>query len=176
MNEVMVQKWNEVVKPEDTMYYLGDFSMAFRSVELFTNRLNGTKILVHGNHDFTHKRHPKSRTLENHQKWVQKYIDNGWESIQDELIIEYGGVKFKLHHLPYPFVGETEHEDKYDKYRPVDDGTILLHGHIHEKGLVQRSSNGTLMINVGVDVWDFKPVSIDQILEIVKQNEHELAK
>lgn len=34
MNEKMVQYWNDVVKDKDEVYYLGDFSMAWRPVEL----------------------------------------------------------------------------------------------------------------------------------------------
>jgi calcineurin-like phosphoesterase family protein len=168
MNEDMIARWNSVVATDDVVYYLGDFSMAARPAEIFTRRLNGFKYLIHGNHDFTHPHHKKSRTPENQQKWIELYKSWGWESVQDECVIERDGMKLKLNHMPYPFIGESEHEDKYAKYRPVDDGTILLHGHIHEKGFIQRSSSGTLMINVGVDVNHFFPVSMDRILEIVK--------
>jgi calcineurin-like phosphoesterase family protein len=51
-----------------------------------------------------------------------------------------------------------------------DNGRILLCGHVHEKWKIKVSEKGTPMINCGVDVWDFKPVSIDQIMEIVKAN------
>ena len=42
MNEALVANWNSVVRPEDTVYFLGDFSMAFRSVEIYSSRLMGT--------------------------------------------------------------------------------------------------------------------------------------
>ena len=32
MNEVLIQNWNDLVLPEDEVYYLGDFSMAARPV------------------------------------------------------------------------------------------------------------------------------------------------
>ncbi|HUS89517.1 MAG TPA: hypothetical protein VMW91_09155 [Desulfosporosinus sp.] len=51
MDEIIINKWNEVVSPEDIVYHLGDF--AFRSKNTYScfNRLNGTKILIFGNHD-----------------------------------------------------------------------------------------------------------------------------
>jgi calcineurin-like phosphoesterase family protein len=77
MNEVLIQKWNNLVTPEDEVYYLGDFSMAARPVEIYTTRLNGTKYLVPGNHDFCHSYNKKSRTPERHTKWLQQYQDWG---------------------------------------------------------------------------------------------------
>lgn len=55
MNETLIQNWNNVVKPKDTIYHLGDFS--FGNSIFFTKRLNGIKILVEGNHDFNANAH-----------------------------------------------------------------------------------------------------------------------
>ncbi len=52
MNESLVTSWNEVVGPEDTVYFLGDFCLGNRNeVIKFGHRLNGHKILIMGNHD-----------------------------------------------------------------------------------------------------------------------------
>lgn len=54
MDEVLVARWNEVVRPDDQVWHLGDFSMRThgrRLRELF-HRLNGSKHLVIGNHDY----------------------------------------------------------------------------------------------------------------------------
>lgn len=168
MNELMVIAWNYTVTPDDTVYYLGDFSMAARPVETFTNRLLGTKHLIHGNHDFTHPYHKKSRTKENQDKWIQNYKNWGWSSVQDELMFEHEGRKLRLAHLPYTNDAFHGQGDKYAKYRPNDDGTILLCGHVHEKWTTERSGAGTLMINVGVDRHNFAPISIDEVMKIVK--------
>lgn len=50
MNEQMIQRWNEVVKPEDTVYHLGDVVMN-KSFLPIVARLNGRKRLVMGNHE-----------------------------------------------------------------------------------------------------------------------------
>lgn len=51
MNEVLIQRWNEKVKPSDTIFHLGDF--AFGGAEIWNKtlpRLNGHIVLILGNH------------------------------------------------------------------------------------------------------------------------------
>ena len=169
MNEAMIRNWNEVVTPEDTVYCLGDFSMAFRPIEAYTPRLNGIKYLVPGNHDFCHSYHKKSRNADNRKMWIEKYEANGWKVLPEQTTLDIPGVAtVNMCHHPYRLVnaaGETyndEYDDKYEKWRPKDDGKWLLCGHIHEKWKVVGR-----MINVGVDQWDFKPVSIEEIKKII---------
>lgn len=50
MNETMIARWNAVVTGEDTVWVLGDFGAAGREAEVLS-LLNGTKLLVKGNHD-----------------------------------------------------------------------------------------------------------------------------
>lgn len=50
MDEVMIQNWNQTVKPEDKIYHLGDVAYAKKSIALLS-RCNGTKVLIRGNHD-----------------------------------------------------------------------------------------------------------------------------
>jgi calcineurin-like phosphoesterase family protein len=174
MNEGLVKNWNEVVKPEDTVYCLGDFSMAFRSVELYTRRLNGIKHLIMGNHDMCHPAHKKSRTPENQKIWIQKYLDNGWDTVVQHMTLDIPGVgTVNLSHLPYKNGGDSSeddegYEERHTRHRLDDDGKILLHGHVHEKFLTRITSKGTLMINVGVDVWNYRPVSEQEIIDVIK--------
>lgn len=52
MNEKMAQNWNELVKPGDHVWHLGDFAMGFKTgCEQLIKRLNGRKRLCVGNHD-----------------------------------------------------------------------------------------------------------------------------
>ena len=172
MNEDMVNKYNEIVKPEDTVYCLGDFSLAFRAVEIYSFRLNGTRYLVPGNHDFNHSYNKKSRNVENHEKWDQKYRDYGWNILPEQTTLDLPGLGVvNICHHPYAGADSREdHGDKYARWRPVDDGKILLCGHIHEKWHTSKSPKGTLMINVGVDVNGFKPISLDEIISIARVN------
>ncbi len=50
MDETMVDNWNKTVRPQDTVYHLGDVVIARRNLET-VKRLNGRKILIRGNHD-----------------------------------------------------------------------------------------------------------------------------
>ena len=50
MHEVMIERWNSVVKPKDTIYHLGDFAFGRHNIKI-ASRLNGRKRLVMGNHD-----------------------------------------------------------------------------------------------------------------------------
>lgn len=51
-DEYLIARWNDVVKPEDKVYHLGDvgFFNISRMLEVFS-RLNGSKVLIKGNHD-----------------------------------------------------------------------------------------------------------------------------
>lgn len=53
MNETMIQRWNDVVKPGDKVYHLGDVIMKSGKddIQRILSRLNGSKRLLVGNHD-----------------------------------------------------------------------------------------------------------------------------
>jgi len=50
MNESLIKNWNEIVKPTDTIYHLGDFCFA-SNYKNWEARLNGKIIFFKGNHD-----------------------------------------------------------------------------------------------------------------------------
>lgn len=50
MDEEMVKRWNERVKPNDKVYHLGDVVINRRALKTL-ERLNGDKVLIKGNHD-----------------------------------------------------------------------------------------------------------------------------
>ena len=56
MNSTLIKNYNEVVRPDDTCYILGDLAMGINSLELtkYIRRMNGRKILILGNHDKLH--------------------------------------------------------------------------------------------------------------------------
>jgi calcineurin-like phosphoesterase family protein len=49
-DEAMVKNWNSVVGVKDKVYHLGDVFIN-RSARHILDRLNGTKVLIKGNHD-----------------------------------------------------------------------------------------------------------------------------
>jgi calcineurin-like phosphoesterase family protein len=50
MDEEMVKRWNETVKPTDKVYHLGDVVINRKALKIM-HRLNGDKVLIRGNHD-----------------------------------------------------------------------------------------------------------------------------
>ena len=50
MDEEMVKRWNETVRPKDKVYHLGDVVINRKALKTL-ERLNGDKILIKGNHD-----------------------------------------------------------------------------------------------------------------------------
>ncbi|HEX5095212.1 MAG TPA: metallophosphoesterase [Acidimicrobiia bacterium] len=49
MDEYLIATWNEHIKPTDTVWHLGDFSL--RAPDPYWARLNGHKNIIFGNHD-----------------------------------------------------------------------------------------------------------------------------
>ena len=159
MNEVMVARWNEVVKPDDVVYHLGDIAMGDKAERLeYISRLNGHIILYPGNHDSCWEGWSKYSPAKE-----QLYLDAGIGAIaQGTDYMDIGDCTVALNHFPY--YGDSGEEDRFNWYRPVDNGDWLIHGHIHEIRKVEAR-----MINVGVDVWDFYPVHESTIIEIIKE-------
>lgn len=53
MDEDLIKRWNERVRPGDLVYHLGDFSLArdVETVSAVASRLCGQIHLIYGNHD-----------------------------------------------------------------------------------------------------------------------------
>ena len=152
MDEELIARFNATVTPDDTTWHLGDFTMDASRVSRMLGRLNGTHHLVCGNHD---KCHPRRKN--NHDMWVQRYLQAGFASVQERHIMNIEGMgDVLLIHFP-----RGRHEgDKFAAFRPNDWEGPILCGHVHEKWL----TNG-LQLNIGVDQWEFRPVSVEQGVE-----------
>ena len=50
MDEEMVRRWNDRVRPNDKVYHLGDVVINRKALKTLS-RLNGDKVLIRGNHD-----------------------------------------------------------------------------------------------------------------------------
>lgn len=142
MNKQLIDNWNNTVKSEDDIYNLGDFTFG-NNVDYYLSLLNGNIINIRGNHD--RNKFCKS--------WIQR------------MDFEYGGYKFLLNHRPVFTQGTNDPYKDSERHADInlDEYDYILCGHIHEKWKVNQKN-----INVGVDVWDYKPVSIDTIIELIK--------
>ncbi len=137
MNDSIVTTWNYNVHPDDTVYILGDVSFA-NSVKTaaILARLNGTKILIKGNHD---------------TKLVDKAeFNHFFVNIHDYLELNYEGFKIVMFHFPILEWANCHH------------GSILLHGHLHgaKSGLEKYKA-----FDVGLDATGNVVTKLDDLIE-----------
>jgi len=92
MDRVMIDNWNRVVKGGDTVFVLGDMfaekTWKKRRKHTF-EQLNGTKVLVIGNHD------------------DHVTLNLPWAGCHHSLVALRGGVELVMHHKPRPAVHGT---------------------------------------------------------------------
>ncbi len=165
MNEGLISGHNSVVKPGDTVYHLGDFSLDKRAPEKVLHRLNGEHHLIIGNHDWCHPVHSKTNQTKR-DKFRKMYFDAGFKTLELEGAIDIDGIPCLMSHFPY-YDPNPQFDQRYPEFRPEDKGNILLHGHVHTSYKIRLSPKGTLMINVGVDQWDMRPVALEQIKALI---------
>lgn len=171
MNEALIANWNAVVRDDDIVFVMGDFSMGSRDqMKSIVPRLKGRKRLISGNHD----------------RDAKTMLEAGFESVEENTMIKLsdGKKSYKVlaSHFPYhPVLTYNRSSDvtedgkvwnmqlegnidgRYLHKRILDDGKHwLLHGHVHQHWKVRGR-----MINVGVDVWDMKPVTEKQLIDIM---------
>lgn len=159
-DEIMIQRWNSVVRHTDVVYLLGDICLGdfAKSIER-TKRLMGMKILIPGNHDRVHHRYKGSDAKK--AEWRRMYDEAGFIITNEYLPRHLSGNGLEIDLCHFPFVGDSHESDRYVDERPADRGQILWHGHVHESW----KQNGR-QINVGVDVWDFYPVAEEELIEM----------
>lgn len=162
MDEALIEKWNSVVTKRDTVYHLGDVGLGRDTHTLnCVSRLNGRKILIWGNHDSVHPRHRKAMARQ--QTWARFFVA---QSMMAQVRI--GGKDVLLSHFPY--AGDHSDNDRFTQWRPRNEGTFLLHGHVHTEWILNEG-----MINVGVDVHGYRPISLDEVSELITWNENMIA-
>jgi len=146
MDEDMIRRWNEVVTDEDVVYHLGDFALvSSKRLYRYTSRLRGQLHLVIGNHD----------------KTAAKMRRGGFRDVVKRLVLPgaHGEPAIIARHSPHDFTLE-------------DRAPLLLCGHVHEAWKAKTPFHiGRRVINVGVDVWGFAPVSLTTLREWRKQIE-----
>lgn len=76
--------------------------------------------------------------------WVCREL--AWDSVHDLVEIEADGLRMVLCH--YPLV----------TWNGVRDGAVQVFGHVHD-----RWPGAQGQVNAGVDLWQFKPISVAQV-------------
>jgi calcineurin-like phosphoesterase family protein len=159
MNNQLIERANDTVTEKDRLIMLGDNVMGdwAKNVELLRRLRAKQIILLPGNHDKWANTYKNSVTRQVRYHAAVEAVDpriiahmdrtpHGW----DHHLL--GLTPVTLSH--YPYVGDSHEGDRFKDLRPVDRGQHLVHGHVHNSWKVNDRQ-----INVGVDVWDFAPVS-----------------
>lgn len=144
MNETLIANFNEVVDPDDIVYILGDLTLGdYEAGKQCLMQLNGNIHVILGNHDTDNR--------------VKIYQDFGWTVSYAELI-HWGPYHFFLSHFPC-ITSNLEKES-------LKQCTLNLYGHTHQK--TNFFNDMPFMYHVGVDSHENYPVSLDEILNDMK--------
>lgn len=149
MNATLLSNCNNVATSEDIVLHLGDFLIYGNdhgeqglkiSPQFFLNKINATFLNIEGNHDPTNK--TKSVGW-----FMQTHLGNTFPDVS-------------IAHFP------SYHEKIRDLVKP---GWIHLCGHVHDKWkYFIDNERQVLNVNVGVDVWNYKPVSELELISFIK--------
>lgn len=150
MNEALIHNWNAIVKPEDIVFNLGDFS--FQKYPEFKNtlrRLHGKINLVLGNHD--------TMIVNNQKDLLNLELLN---SIQHYLEFKHNGQLIVMLHYGMRV------------WRDSHKGSIMCYGHSHGSLPPHGKS-----VDVGIDCKEitdeYRPIHLDELLKYMSKREPE---
>jgi calcineurin-like phosphoesterase family protein len=152
------RNWNEVVRPSDTVWVLGDVCLDARNLPKVAE-LNGTKHLITGNHDAVFPGRHNSHKF--YKIWSEYFA-----SIQPFAVRHYDGTKFLLSHFPYSGDREAGTE-RCSQFRLKDEGLPLVHGHLHMPHVLHPA--WPRQVHVGLDAWELRPVPLGEVVRLVRE-------
>lgn len=137
MNDAFITNWNKSVRPTDSVYHLGDFAVLRpEKAKELADRLNGKIYLIRGNHEQSAE-HAKCR---DRFEWIKEYFVLKPCATRSIVLFHYALRVWEKHHY----------------------GAWHLYGHSHGK---LPSIEGACALDVGVDCWNYTPVSLNKIEE-----------
>lgn len=147
MNETIINNYNSVVTDNDDVYLLGDicFGRPKDNIKILKS-LKGKKYLIKGNHD-KFNAEQKSCFM-----WIKDYYK-----------LRVDGQKIVLCH--YPFYSWDGRDRKRDG---IYKGSWHFHGHTHTNS--HDDFYHPCKVNIGVDHWNYTPVSLDVLKQKIKNN------
>jgi len=132
----LIKRWNSVVNKKDKVYHLGDVGFTnFPCVKEIFDALNGTKILIKGNHD--------NFKL---SQYTQIFKDVRATHVLD---------KFVLSHVPI-------HPQSLDRWKGNIHGHLHEHK-IHETIPGVGYQEDSRYLNVCVEHIDYTPISFEEV-------------
>ena len=141
MDKTLIENWNARVKEEDTVWHIGDF--CFKNTISMAHRGEGN---IHPASYYESKLNGKIIFIKgSHDK------NNSCKTCLLNATIELGGYRMGLVHDP-------------KHVKPNFDFNLV--GHVHNLWKCHRihvNFKAVDMINVGVDMWNFRPITIEEI-------------
>lgn len=135
MNDAIIKNWNRAIGPSDTVYHLGDVSLLRpEATKEILDRLNGKVFLVRGNHE-TSAEHKLCR---DRFEWIKDYHFASFNA----------GIQIAMCHYAMRVWNKKHH------------GAWHLYGHSHG---TLPPPEGERCLDIGVDCWNFRPLSLDEI-------------
>lgn len=152
MNEAIVENWNKVVRPEDTVWNLGDIALSDTAGAIpYLKALNGTQYWLLGNHD--------------HHNRVKAICDECPNIIVPKHTfvtkIRQGNILIYLGH--YPMLTSN-----YDADKPFERHVFNMHGHTHQT-TNWHNLDDPFMYHVGVDSHNFTPITLDNAINDIHE-------
>lgn len=176
-DSMLADGWDSVVKKDDIVWVLGDLTANHKHVPYaleWVKARPGRKHIVLGNHDPAHPMHSESHKFE--KQYYDAFDSVGIVRRRYIPLGDGSRQKVLMSHFPYTGDGDLK-EDRDTQFRLRNEGLPLLHGHVHSKDkltlsvLTTQEGNYTIQvakqIHIGVDAWDFTPVSMEQVAEIL---------
>lgn len=164
MHETLIARYNATVPQNGICYFLGDMGNRSEDIRKVITRLNGTKVLILGNHD----------------KGMTSMYNCGFDVVLYGAFFYVGTNRVTMTHCPLLGVyredtsgmksaaaqenwhGETREAHK--RCAIPDEGQFHLHGHIHSrKDRAQSQKILGRQFDVGVPANNYTPVSLSQI-------------
>lgn len=156
MDETLIERWNKKVGTKDVVYHLGDVGWFRSSSEVahLLGKLNGTIVLIQGNHDAPHIAAVPYMELSFKKQFMVLFhypIEdwNGRWRGSIHLHCHTHKPEFRNPLLPYVESSALVMEDRTP-------------GQLGSRYPVEQLCN---RFNVGVDATDFSPVSLDEIMQ-----------
>lgn len=168
----MIRRWNAVVQPADRVYHLGDFTLNdYAFARSIFKQLNGRVTILNNRWHHDKRWIRKAVTAPPHTNGTEHFHARAFVYLLPPMdVIEIarevkqvppltGGprpLKVTLSHYPMASWEASYH------------GAWHLHGHSHN-----QYDGGGFMLDVGVDRWDFAPVSLREVRTFMATREGE---